>query len=215
MPPPYIRAALAAGTRPTISAIVKMMEEPLGTWFKREVLSHEAALVRYLARVWPRRDDLSDLRQETYARVYEAASTARPQSARAFLFSTAHNLVLDRIRRERVVSIDAVADIDRLNVLVEEISPEQCAIGREQLKLLGRAFELLPRKCGEVMWLRRVQDIPQREVARRLKISERTVERHVSKGARLLAKYMLSGGEANTELQQQHNLTVVEEREQR
>ena len=190
------------------------MNESLDSWFKREVLSHEAALVRYLARAWPRRDDLSDLRQEVYARVYEAAITARPQSARAFLFSTAHNLVLDRIRRERVVSIDAVADIDRLNVLVEEISPEQCAIGREQLKLLGRAFELLPRKCREVMWLRRVQDIPQREVARKLSISERTVERHVSKGARLLASYMHSGGEAKIDLQGQDNSVTVDEREQ-
>jgi len=190
------------------------VDEPLDTWFKREVLSHEAALVRYLARAWPRRDDLGDLRQETYARVYEAARTARPQSARGFLFSTAHNLVLDRIRRERVVSIDAVADIDRLNVLVDEISPEECAIGREQLKLLGRAFEILPRKCREVMWLRRVQDIPQREVARRLRISERTVERHVSKGARLLAKYMLSGGEAKTDLERQDNSAPVDEREQ-
>jgi RNA polymerase sigma factor (sigma-70 family) len=172
----------------------RAVDESLDSWFKREILSQETALVRYLARAWPRRDDVSDLRQETYARVYAAARTARPQSPRAFLFSTAHNLVLDRIRRERVVSIDAVADVDRLNVLVDEISPEQCAMGREQLELLAQAFELLPRKCREVMWLRRVQEVPQRELAKRLRISERTVERHVSKGVRLLAKYLLSGG---------------------
>jgi DNA-directed RNA polymerase specialized sigma24 family protein len=46
------------------------MEEPLDTWFKREILAHEAMLLRYLMRVWPRKDEVYDLRQETYARVY-------------------------------------------------------------------------------------------------------------------------------------------------
>ena len=48
------------------------MEEPLDSWFKREILSHEDILMRFLARVWSRRDELPDIRQEAYARVYEA-----------------------------------------------------------------------------------------------------------------------------------------------
>jgi len=169
------------------------VDEPLDSWFKREILSHEQVLVRYLLRVWPRRDDVNDLRQETYARVYQAAKTARPQSAKAFLFATAHNLILDRIRRERVVSIEAVADIDKLYVLVDEISPEQSAMAHQQIKLLAKAFDLLPPKCREVVWLRRVNGSSQKDVAKSLRINERTVEKHVSKGVRLLAEYMLSG----------------------
>jgi len=174
------------------------VDEPLDSWFKREILSHEQVLVRYLLRVWPRRDDVNDLRQETYARVYQAAKTARPQSAKAFLFATAHNLILDRIRRERVVSIEAVADIDKLYVLVDEISPEQSAIAHQQIKLLAKAFDLLPPKCREVVWLRRVNGSSQKDVAKSLRINERTVEKHVSKGVRLLAEYMLSGSVTTT-----------------
>lgn len=173
------------------------VDDSLDTWFKEEVLRHEAALVRFLTRISPRRYGLTDLCQETYARVYEAATVTRPQFARSFLFSTARNLVFDHIRRERVVSIEVVADIDALNVLIDEISPERRAIGTQQIKLLTEAFNLLPRKCREVMWLRRVQDIPQKEVAKRLRISERTVEKHVSKAVRLLAKYLLARGEAD------------------
>jgi RNA polymerase sigma factor (sigma-70 family) len=203
-----------SGIETTIGANVASVDESLDSWFKREILAHEAALVRYLLRVWPRCDDVNDLRQEAYARVYEAAGAARPQSARAFLFSTAHNLVLDRIRRERVVSIEAMADIDRLNVLVDEISPEQRAIGRQQIRLLARAFELLPPKCREVMWLRRVLEIPQREVAKRLRITERTVEKHVSKGARLLAHYMLTDGEGGMEAHCKDGSASADERQQ-
>ncbi len=169
------------------------MQEPLDAWFKREILSHEPVLLRYLARVWPRKHEIEDLRQETYVRVYTAAVTSRPTSPRSFLFTTAHHLMADRVRHERVVSIEAVGDIDALNVLVDEISVERRIDARQELKLLARALDLLPRKCREVLWLRRVEGLSQRQVAERLGVGEKTVEHHVSKGARLLAEYMLSG----------------------
>ena len=56
-------------------------------WFQREVLPHEAALLRYLRRTWRQQDEIHDLRQEIYARVYEAAAKSRPQSAKSFLFA--------------------------------------------------------------------------------------------------------------------------------
>jgi RNA polymerase sigma-70 factor (ECF subfamily) len=37
------------------------------------------------------------------------------------------------------------------------------------------------------VWLRRVEELSQKEVARRLGISEKTVEKHIAKGMRLLA----------------------------
>jgi RNA polymerase sigma factor (sigma-70 family) len=167
--------------------------ESLNTWFKREILVHEDALRRYLLRAWPRRDEVDDLRQETFARVYEAAMVAIPHSARSFLFTTAHHLMTDKIRRERVVSIEATGDIDALHVLVDEISPEQCVSARQDLKRLSAAFDRLPPRCREVVWMRRVLDLPQKEVARRLGIHEKAVEKQVAKGSRLIVEYMNSG----------------------
>jgi hypothetical protein len=40
------------------------MEETLDGWFKREILAHDAMLLRYLLRVWRRKDEVHDLRQE-------------------------------------------------------------------------------------------------------------------------------------------------------
>src|SRR5579862_1534812 len=165
------------------------MAEPLEIWFKREILSHEEMLMRFLARVWPHRDELSDIRQETYARVYEAALKSRPQASKAFLFTTARHLMADRVRRERIVSIRAGGDTDYLNVLVDEISPERRASVGEDLVRLARAFDRLTDKCREVVWLRRVKDMSQREVAEHLGLSEKTVEKHLRTGARLLAHY--------------------------
>jgi RNA polymerase sigma factor (sigma-70 family) len=166
------------------------MEEPIEVWFKREIMRHEPMLMRFLGRVWPRRDEHDDIRQETYARVYEAALKARPERPKAFLVATARHLMADRVRRERIVSIRAGGDNDFLNVLVDEISPEQRASADQELTRLARAFDRLSAKCRDVVWLRRVKELSQKEVAVRLGLAEKTVEKHLSNGARLLAQYM-------------------------
>jgi RNA polymerase sigma-70 factor (ECF subfamily) len=171
---------------------VAVMEEPFDNWFKREILGHEEILMRFLSRVWPHRDEIPDIRQEAYIRVYEAAQKARPQTPKAFLFATARHLMADRIRRERVVSIQAGGENDYLNVLIDEISPEQRVGAVQELARLSRAFDRLSGNCREVVWLRRVKELSQREVAERLGLAEKTVEKHLSTGARLLAQYMRS-----------------------
>lgn len=163
------------------------MDEVLNAWFAREILTHEAALVRYLTRFWPHRGDIHDLRQEIYMRVYESARKARPQSPKSFLFTTARHLMADRVRRSRVVSMEAIGDLDMLNVPVDEPSPEQRLQARQELMQLARAFSSLPPKCREVVWLRRVDELSQKDVASRLNITEKTVESHIAKGTRLLA----------------------------
>ncbi|MEZ5543646.1 MAG: sigma-70 family RNA polymerase sigma factor [Lysobacteraceae bacterium] len=165
----------------------------LDAWFAREILIHEEALMHFLRRAWSQPSELADLRQETYVRVYEAAAQALPTSPKSFLFSIARNLMTDRLRRGRVVSIEAVGDIDALNVLVDELSPERWLGTRQMFRRLADAFDLLPDRCREVVWLRRVEELPQREVAARLGISEKTVEKHLAKGMCLLAGHLYGG----------------------
>jgi RNA polymerase sigma-70 factor (ECF subfamily) len=163
------------------------MGDSLDEWFIREVVAHEGALMRHLSRVWSNRSEHRDIRQEVYIRVYEAAARARPLAPKSFLFATARNLLADRVRRERVVCIEARGELDALNVLVDEISPERRASAREELARLARAFDRLPSRCREVMWLTKIENLPQREVADRLGVNEKAVEKQVSRGVRLLA----------------------------
>lgn len=163
------------------------MEDSLDSWFKREVLLHEALLLRYLRRVWPRRDEVQDLRQEIYVRVYEAARNVRPTAPRAFLLATARNLITDRVRRGRVVRIETVGDPDVLNVIVDELSPERRLSAWQELKRVTRAFNQLPPRCREIVWLKKVDDLSMQEVAELLGLSVRTVENQVLRGMRLLS----------------------------
>lgn len=168
----------------------------MDTWFVREILAHEQALMRFLHRNWRDHDEVPDLRQEIYVRVYAAALHQPPTSPKSFLFTTARNLLADRVRRQRIVSITAVGDLSQLHVLEDELEPSRVAGGREALARLARALDRLPDRCREVVWLRRIEDLPQKEIARRMGISEKTVEKHIAKGSRMLADHFHGGMDA-------------------
>src|SRR5438105_829416 len=129
-----------------------MPSDALDDWFTREILPHEAALVRYLARICPNSADIQDIRHDAYVRILEAADRFRSVSPKSLLFKTARNLVIDRARRNRVVPIDLQEDLDDLNVLVDEVTPERQASIRQQLINVSRAFNSLPAKCREALW---------------------------------------------------------------
>lgn len=163
----------------------------LDDWFEAEVLRHEASLTRYLRRAWPNQDDVADLRQEVYVRVYESAARQLPDSPRAFLLTTARNLIFDRLRRERIVSIDLTQDFDSPSVLIDAVSPEQRVNARQELRRLSDAIDRLSVNCRAVIWLRRVDGLSQREVAQKLGMQEGTVASHLARGLKVLTKVVL------------------------
>lgn len=169
------------------------MQADLDRWFIHEILAHEQALMAFLRRHWPHPDEWHDLRQELYTRIYEAASRTLPTQPKAFLFASARHLMADRLRRAKVVSIEPMGDLPPSHVLVDEVSPERWCGGRQSLRRLAQALDRLPNRCREVVWLRRVEELSQKDVALRLGISEKTVEKHIAKAMRLLADALFSG----------------------
>lgn len=165
------------------------MEETLEAWFKKEVLPHEKSLTRFLSRRWRDVVEISDVRQEAYIRVLEAARRTRPTSPKAFLFTIARNLLTDQLRRRRALSMRPLGSADEpTEVLVDELSPEQRVSDGSELMRVLAALNRLPTRCREVVWLRRLEDYSQRETAERLGISEKAVEKHVHLGMQRLAK---------------------------
>jgi RNA polymerase sigma factor (sigma-70 family) len=169
------------------SKYLKRVISALDRWFATEILPHEGVLVRYLTRVWPNSAEVPDLRQDIYVRVYESARATLPTSPKAFLFTTARNLMTDRVRHSRVVSIDSTQDVEILNLLVDEISPERRLGARQELRSLAHAFDTLSEKCRNVVWLRRVEGLSQRQTAQRLGLNEGAVESQLARGMRVLA----------------------------
>jgi RNA polymerase sigma factor (sigma-70 family) len=166
----------------------EMNQDALDDWFMREVLPLEPMLTRFLQRNWRTEAEISDLRQEAYARVYEAAQRERPQLVKPFLFQIARNLMIDRLRRQSVVSLESMADVDWLNVSDDRPSAETYVAARQELRLLQAALDKLPPRCRQVVLMRKVEGFSQREVAKEMGITIETVENQVAKGMRLLVQ---------------------------
>jgi RNA polymerase sigma-70 factor (ECF subfamily) len=159
----------------------------LDNWFAEAVLPHEYALTAFLRRKCGQPSDVADLRQEIYVKVYESARRERPRFVKAFMFAVARNLLIDRRRNSRVVQIDSVGDLSVLNVIGEEIPADRELSARQELAQLKRALDALPPRCRQVLVLRKIEGLSQREVAMQMGITQATVEKQLAKAVRGLA----------------------------
>ena len=164
-----------------------MSAPDLQAWFVREVLPLEAQLTQFLRHNWRNRSDIADLLQEIYLRVFDAAQRERPENTRAFVFATAQNLIIDRVRREKIVPIEAVAEMDQLLVPADDPSPDHAVIARDELRRVQGALDHLPARCREALVMKQVNGLSRREIAHRMGISEKTVKWYLADGLRLLA----------------------------
>lgn len=161
-------------------------------WFVREVLPLEAVLRQFLQHNWHNKADVDDLLQEVYVRVCESARQRIPEPAKPFVYTVARNLLIDRLRRERIVPIEAVSDLDALEVEMDEPSPERSAIARDELRRLQGALDRLPTRARQAIVLKQVDGLSRREIAERMGIGEGTVKQYVADGIRVLADYFYS-----------------------
>ena len=164
-------------------------------WFVREVLPLEAALTQYLRRNGRDSADLADLLQDIYLRIYEAASKELPKSSKSnstksFVFATAHHLLVDRVRREKIIPIETVDNLDALDVAAEIPGPEAQVVARDELRQVQRAVDRLPQRAREAFTLHHIEGLSVREIATRMAISGRTVVGHLNEGLRTLANIL-------------------------
>jgi RNA polymerase sigma-70 factor (ECF subfamily) len=160
-------------------------------WFAEEVHTHEGQLKAYLRGSFPTVHDVDDVVQESYLRVWKTRAAQPIRSARSFLFQVARRLAIDVLRRRRTSRIDAVCDLTALSVIVDGPDTADAVCQKEELRLLAEAIHALPARCREVMILRKIQGLSQKEIAVRLGITEGTVQIHVGRGLRHLEDYFL------------------------
>lgn len=161
-------------------------------WVGSEILPHEADV-----RAWLRRtldpDDLEDVIQEAYCQIAGLDDVSHIRNGRAYLFTAARSIVLMRLRRARIVSIESVTEIDALNIIGDEPSPERIAGGRRELARVRRLIEGLPERCRKIFELRKIEGLSQREVAGTIGVPEHIVENDVAKGLKLILKALAEG----------------------
>jgi RNA polymerase sigma factor (sigma-70 family) len=170
-----------------------LLAAPINAWFVREVLPLEESLMRFLRRGWRNDGDLEDLCHDVYVLVYQAACKEIPHPAKPFVFTVARNLLINRVKREHVVSIEAVADPDTLGIALDEPGPDRNAMARQELHLLQAALGRLPQRWREVVIMKKIEGLSRPEISARLNIAEATVSQHLAAGMAALADIFHGG----------------------
>ena len=166
-----------------------MTASEVDLWFGREVLPLEAALMQFLQHNWRNKGDIYDFRQEVYVRVYEAALKKIPDRPKQFVFATARNLLIDRVRQEHVIPIEAAADLEALEIAADTPGPERILSSRDDLRRLQAALDRLPLRAREAVILGRIEGLSRREIAQRMGIGEGTVAQYLARGIRELVEH--------------------------
>ena len=178
---------------PTASSVPASTTEK-SRWFMEQVHPHDSSLKAYLRGSFPAVHDVDDIVQESYVRVWKARAAHPIRSGKGFLFQVARRLALDILRHGRVSPIDTGRDLARLSVIHHDLNAAETALMHERKRLLIDAVVALPARCREIVILRKLEGVPQKEVAARLGLSERTVENLLSRGVKRCREYFQRHG---------------------
>lgn len=164
-------------------------------WLAIHMVPHETALRRWLRGFSALSEpDIDDLVQETYAVLAMRDSVDAIVDPRSYAFQVAKSLFLQSVRRAKIVSISTGVDLASLDIPADAPSPFQHAAGREDLERVAEAIRGMPPQTRRAFWMRRVEGLSQREIAKATALSENTVEKHIARGIRILMEQFGRGG---------------------
>lgn len=141
-----------------------------------------ATLKRFVRRLGKSSADCEDIVQDAYLRLLETSKQGRPiGSPLGYLLVVARNLVTDAGRRaareqKRMTALRAL----RSQLNPSEPSAEELAFVAQAQERLGKALSELPPRIRRVYVLHRFRAQPHKEIAKRLGITTRTVERDIA-----------------------------------
>jgi RNA polymerase sigma factor (sigma-70 family) len=159
-------------------------------WFAENLQPHEAMLRAWLQSRYRSFVDIDDVIQEAYLRVLKARKKGPVNAPKAFLFATARNLALNAVRFAKVRGEDTTTSLDDSEVLDERAGVRETGARNQELEVLTKAIQSLPDRCRQIFTLRKVYGMSQRDIAKKLNISARTVNAQISIGVNKCADYV-------------------------
>jgi RNA polymerase sigma-70 factor, ECF subfamily len=136
-------------------------------------------------------EQAEDLVQETMIAVWSKAGlyVGERGSVATWIFTIARNLRIDRLRREKSNMFTDMEDFDAPS---EDATAEESYGRMEEDSLVARALQQIPEEQKQLLIMSYVDDLPQVEIAQRLKIPLGTVKSRMRLAYRRLHKILES-----------------------
>lgn len=124
-----------------------------------------------------------EIAQAAFAKLSALPPEQEIENPRAFLYSTARNLMIDELRkrqrrdRHQQSAIDSCAEEN-----VDALTPERVLLAKERFAVMRATLQTLPSRQRDVLILSRIEGLTYTEIARRIGISETSVRRDIAAG---------------------------------
>ncbi len=157
-------------------------------WLAHQVLPYEPLIRSRLSRLRTVGVDIDDVIQEMYVRLLSVPAVESIRYPRQYAIQTAKAIIIDQLRRSRVVSIVSSGDLEQLQIAQSEVTAEERLEFQDEIRDVAKALGQLPSAYRETLILRRIEGLSQKETAQRLGVTEKTVENHTARGMLMLIK---------------------------
>jgi RNA polymerase sigma factor (sigma-70 family) len=184
---------------------VTQSEEAIADWLARCVLPREAVVRAWLRRAELESHEIDDIIQEAYARIAALGAFSQISNPEGYFLRVARNILFDQLRRSRVVRIDTFAELEFLNVRDEGPDPEDRMSAKQELQKLKNLLDDLPDRCRQMFIMRKVEGLSQKEIGKRLGVTENTVETQVQRGLHLVLKAWATGTPQRSTAKEERN----------
>ena len=153
-----------------------------GTDLLKAFERHHSALKRFIARFLSSQHDIEDVAQESFLRAFRAGMDYDVRQPKSFLFRIAKNVAISQLRLKSRQITDSIEEQAGDELMCSEWTLEDDVIARERLGVHCDAVAALSPQCRRVYLLRKVEGLTHKEIAERLGIGQKTVEKHLYKG---------------------------------
>jgi len=151
---------------------------------------HWASVCHFASLYLKRRDEIEDVVQEVFIRLWEARLSLRDDSdLDDFLFIVTRNLIFTRRRASLSRSFYSLTVI---NALSDDSDTSRDVEFKELFENLEKLVEQMPPQRKTVFEMSRLRYMTYREIAVELGIAEKTVERHINEALKYIRTHLVS-----------------------
>lgn len=171
-----------------------------GRAFEQIVLQTERAVYNLAFSIVKKKEDAEDVTQETYLRLWRAASELKLESSlKLYILRTARNLALDLIRKNSkrdeidTVILDAEGEFE-IDIADDspDSRPDESYLRKIEKEVVRQSIEELPSAAREIIVLRDIEGLSYTEITEMLGLAEGTLKSKLFRARERLRKIILS-----------------------
>jgi len=155
--------------------------------------AHHRPLRSFLGRFLRNEDDIADTVQDVFLRIAQLPDPSKLDlNPRAYLFRTAEHLVIDRVRRDSFRQVHLHGPLDDVDVEQPSPSVEDQVHWRRAMGQIAERLQADDQRTAQVVEMSCLQDLTHPEIADRLGVTTRTVERCMQRARRVCEPFYIA-----------------------